>query len=181
MEGLDCDLATSHTDLEKENQIKQTHIKFLEGRIRLLQSDQHQLLLFNEAEAQIDSTVPEDPEINVCAHTRKKQGRKPLPKDLPRIDVIHDLTDEEKECGCGSEMSRCGEEVTEKLDIVPAKMEVIRHIRYKYACKHCEGVDSDGPTVTIAPAPVQFIPKGIATPGLAAHILTAKFEDALPY
>jgi transposase len=195
LKGMLSALATSHTDLEKENQIKQTHIKFLEGRIRLLQnelfgrktekrpapeSDQHQLLLFNEAETQIVSEVPEET-IAVPAHTRKKRGRKPLPKDLPRIDVIHDLTDEEKVCGCGCEMSRCGEEVTEKLDIVPAKMEVIRHIRYKYACKHCEGVDSDGPTVTIAPVPVQFIPKGIATPGLVAHILTAKFEDALPF
>ena len=54
-------------------------------------------------------------------------------------------------------------------------------LRYKYACKNCEGVDDDGPTVSIARMPEQIIPKSIATPGLLAHILTAKFADALPF
>ena len=57
---------------------------------------------------------------------------------------------------------------------------MIRHIRPKYACKHCEGVDDDGPTVKIAPVPLQLIPKSIATEGLLAHIAVAKFADALP-
>ena len=173
----------------------ESRIQFLEERIRLLQNelfgrksekrlpepDQQQLCLFNEAEVAVKPDDPETEEIAVPAHTRKKQGRKPLPKDLPRIDVVHDLSDADKICGCGCEMSRCGEEVSEKLDIIPAKIRVIRHIRYKYACRSCEGVDSAGPTVKIAPTPAQIIPKGIATPGLVAHILTAKFEDALPF
>lgn len=119
--------------------------------------------------------------IEVPAHTRRKTGRKPLPADLPRIEVIHDVSPEEKVCGCGCQKERIGEEVCEKLDIIPARIQVIRHIRPKYACKACEGVESEGPTVTIAPVPEQIIPKGIATPGLLAHIITAKFVDALPF
>jgi transposase len=186
-------LASSHADLEKEYQ---SRIGFLEERIRLLQnelfgrksekrptpeSDQRQLYLFNEAEIEAVRKNEEPKSIAVLSHTRKKPGRKPLPQDLPRIEVIHDLTAEEKMCECGVQMDRIGEEESEKLDIIPARMQVIRHIRYKYACKNCEGVESDGPTVKIAPTPVQIIPKGIATPGLVAHILTAKFEDALPF
>jgi transposase len=57
----------------------------------------------------------------------------------------------------------------------------IRNIRYKYACKDCEGVADDGPTASIARMPDQIIPKSIATPSLPAHILTAKFADALPF
>ncbi len=67
------------------------------------------------------------------------------------------------------------------MDYIPAKAQVIRNIRYKYACKHCEGASDDGPTVSIARMPDQIIPKSIATPGLLAHILTAKFADALPF
>jgi transposase len=103
-----------------------------------------------------------------------------LPKDLPRVDVIHDLTEEEKICGCGDRCDLVGKEVTEKLDIIPAKVRVFRHIRFKYACKSCEGVEDDGPTVKIAPPPIQLIPKSIGTEGLIAHVIISKFADALP-
>jgi transposase len=104
-----------------------------------------------------------------------------LPAELPRIEVIHDLPESQKQCACGAALSRIGEEVCEKLDIIPAKVQVIRHIRYKYAFKGCEGVNSDTPTVQIAPAPPQLIPKSMATAGLLAHIVVSKFEDALPF
>jgi transposase len=193
LKGLIFSLASAHTKLEKEYQ---SRIEFLEERIRLFQnelfgrksekrpvpeSDQRQLLLFNEAESAVGEEKQKPESITIPAHTRKKSGRKPLPPDLPRIDVIHDLPEAEKMCDCGVQMDRIGVEESEKLDIIPAKMQVIRHIRYKYACKNCEGVESEGPTVKIAPTPAQIIPKGIATPGLLAHILTSKFEDALPF
>ena len=76
---------------------------------------------------------------------------------------------------------RIGEEISEQLDYIPARMQVIRNIRYKYACKNCEGVEDNGPAVSIARMPDQIIPKSIATPGLIAHVLTAKFVDALPF
>lgn len=123
----------------------------------------------------------EPEQVIVPTHSRKKPGRKPLPADLPRIDVLHDLSDEEKICACGCTLTRIGEEVMEQLDIIPARIQVQRHIRPKYACRHCEGVDDDGPTVKIAPVPPQMIPKSIASPGLLAHILTGKFVDHLPF
>jgi transposase len=124
--------------------------------------------------------VQPDESIAIKGHTRKKRGRKPLPEDLPRIEVVHDLPEDEKQCACGAALSRIGEEICEKLDYVPAKMQVIRHIRPKYACKSCEGVEDDGPTVRIAPPAEQLIPKSIATEGLLAHIAVSKFADALP-
>jgi transposase len=120
-------------------------------------------------------------EIHVPAHNRKKCGRKPLPEELPRVEVIHDIDDADKVCACGCELSRSGEEVSEQLDIVPARVQVIRHIRPKYACKNCEGVEDNGPTVKIAPVHSQIIPKSIASPGLLAHILTGKFIDHTPF
>jgi len=129
-----------------------------------------------------ESSRSEDPKpIPVAPHQRRKAGRKPLPADLPRIEVIHDLPESEKQCACGTPLSRIGEEVCEKVDIIPAKVQVIRHIRYKYACKGCEGVESETPTVQIAPLPPQLIPKTMATAGLLAHIVVSKFEDALPF
>jgi len=118
--------------------------------------------------------------IVIAAHSRKKRGRKPLPKDLPRVEIIHDLSDDEKQCACGAQLSCIGQEVSEKLDYIPARLRVERHIRLKYACKSCEGVEDEGPTVKIAPAPVQLIPKSNATAGLLAHIAVSKFADGLP-
>jgi len=146
---------------------------------KYVEAGQDQLRLFDEIEETASSQVNEQ-EVPVAAHKRKKRGRKPLPKDLPRIDVVHDLPEEQKLCACGCRLTKIGEEVSEKLDYIPAKLQVVRHIRYKYACKGCEGVDSDGGAVKIAPPPVQIIPKGIATPGLLAQILVSKFCDALP-
>ena len=120
-------------------------------------------------------------EIIVPPHTRKKPGRKALPADLPRIERIHDINEADKICACGCEMSRIGEEVSEQLDIVPAQIRVIRNIRPKYACKSCEGVRDDGPSVKIAPVHPQIIPKSIVSPGLLAHILTGKFIDHTPF
>lgn len=140
-----------------------------------------QLFLFNEAELQQTEAPPEpEEEITVPAHTKRKGRRKPLPADLPRVERIHDIPAEEKRCACGAEKVRIGQEVSEQLDYIPATVQVIRHIRPKYACRHCEGVESEGPTVAIAPMPEQVLPKSIATPGLLAHIITSKYADALP-
>lgn len=137
-----------------------------------------QLLLFDE----LPEPEEEEDAIAVPAHTRRKSGRKPLPDHLSRIEVVHDISDTDKLCACGCEKSRIGEEeVSEQLDVIPAQMQVLRHIRPKYACRNCEGVEDNGPTVAIAPVPEQIIPKSMASPGLLAYILTAKFVDALPF
>jgi transposase len=128
-------------------------------------------LVLDESEA----TIP------IPAHKRKKKGRKPLPADLPRVEIIHDLCQEDKKCQCGYEMSRIGEESSEKLEMLPAQFWVLRHVRYKYACKHCEGVGSNESPVKLSPVPVQILPKTIATPSLLAHVFVSKFADALPF
>jgi transposase len=86
-----------------------------------------------------------------------------------------------KEHKCGSEKSRIGEETCEKLQIEPAKLWVEKHIRPKYACRKCEGVEDEGKTVSIAPMPPSMIPKSITTPSLLTHIFISKFCDALPF
>ena len=174
---------------EVENNILREQVRHLRARLfgRKTEKDLHnkdngQALLFDEAEEFSPSEEAASEEIvEIKSYKRKKRGRKPLPADLPRVDVIHDLSEEEKICACGCIKSRIGEEVSEQLDIIPAKIQVIRNIRPKYVCRNCEGVEADEPAITIAPLPEQLIPKSIATPGLLAHVITAKFVDALPF
>ncbi len=171
------------TVLEEELTLLRTKI-FGRRSERFTDEEQKQSSLFDEAECTAEaSPTAEQPEasIEVAAHRRRKPGRKPLPASLPREEVVHDIPEEEKKCSCcGSPLVRIGQETSEKLDIEPARMKVIRHIRPKYACKECEGAQSEHP-VKIAPVPAQIIEKGIATPGLLAFILVSKFCDAIPF
>ncbi|PNV76231.1 IS66 family transposase [Leptospira inadai] len=144
--------------------------------------------LFNEIEeSQNDSpglyNGHADEKVEVHSHTRKKPGRKPIPDHIPREEIIHDIPESEKICNCGQELSRIGEETSEKLDIIPQKVFVVKHIRYKYACKHCNGDERNeaGSVIKTAPLPPQLLPQSIATPGLVAYLLTSKFVDHLPF
>ena len=171
-----------HYEAENEllrEQVRQLFDKLFGRKSEKTYGGPPQLLLFDMPEPDPES-IPEE-QVEIPAHTRKKSGRKPLPEKLPRVEVIHDIDEQEKVCACGAQLTRIGEEVSEKLDIIPAIIRVIKHIRPQYSCKACEGVEDDGPTVKIAPVPPQIIPKGIASGGLLAHVLTAKFEDALPF
>ncbi|MBF0257435.1 MAG: IS66 family transposase [Desulfamplus sp.] len=145
----------------------QSEIAILKEQIRSLQdrlfgrksekrpSDDGQPSLFESPEEAVMpvDTPEEESAITVEAHKRKKRGRQPIPENLPRIDKLHDLSDAEKQCPCGCTKICIGKETSEQLDIIPAQIRVILHIRLKYACKVCEGVDDDGPTVTIARMP----------------------------
>jgi transposase len=111
--------------------------------------------------------------------TQKKRkgahGRRPLPKDLPRLRVeIHPDPSERMCLCCKTEMTPIGEEVTEELDFQPATLTVTEHVRVKYACKRCQ----DG--VVTPPLPPRVIEKGRPGPGLLAHILVSKYADHLP-
>ena len=186
-------IATMADNYAENEQRYQERIDHLEDYVRLLKNeifgrksekrpfpDQQQRVLFNEAECEDQQQAAYEQKTVVPEHTRRKRGRKPLPANLPRVDVVHDIDESEKTCPCGCRLKRIGEDVCEKLDYVAAKLQVERHIRYKYACPECEGVEDDGPTVKIASVPVQLLPKSMATAGLVAQIVTAKFEDALP-
>jgi transposase len=104
----------------------------------------------------------------------KKPGRKALPSELPRVEIIHDLPEAQRRCAEGHELKEIGTEISEQLDIIPAKVQVLRHIRKKYACPCCQA------EVKTAPLPPQPIPKSNASAGLLAYIITSKFLDALP-
>ncbi len=188
------DLKKRIDSLLKKEQGYLSEIKIMKEQIRCLQDrlfgrktekislGLQQIPLFETMEDHFPIVEqPEDDEVEIPGHKRKKRGRKPIPDSLPRIEVIHDIDEAEKQCECGCQKKCIGQEVSEQLDIVPAKIQVIRNIRLKYACKNCEGVESNGPTVAIAPMPEQLISKCIGTPGLIAFVLTAKFVDALPF
>ena len=113
-------------------------------------------------------------EVAAPKKEKKTGGRKPIPKSYPRVDVIHDLPDDQKKCACGCELKKIGEEVSEQFDLIPAQIYVKRHIRLKYACKTCQE------NVKIAPVQNQAIPKTLAAPGLMAHVAVMKFDDHLP-
>lgn len=173
---------------DKETAILLEQISLLRAQLYGRKSEKSQsadgpqpLPLFDMPEPEDGLEPPEDDPVEVPAHTRGKRGRKPLPENLPRVEHLHDIDDADKICACGCELSRIGEEVSEQLDIIPAKIQVIRHIRPKYACKNCEGLEDEGPTVKIAPVHPQIIPKSIAGPGLLSFILTAKFIDHTPF
>jgi transposase len=132
-------------------------------------------LLFNEIEALSYATPAALERISIPAHERGKRGRKKLSAQLPRVEIVHDIPEQEKVCARdGTTLERIGEEVCEQLEVIPAKVRVLRHIRPKYACPCCRQ------GVRIAPAPVAIFPKSIATPSLMAQVITAKFVDGIP-
>ena len=162
------------------------------GTEQLTAAERLQIRLFDEIEQAADSESPEDqaPEdepspdqaaAEVLAGTRSRPRRRPLPQALPRVEQVIDLPEQDKQCACGHALVRIGEDTSEKLDVIPPQVRVIRTVRPKYACHHCEGSgDEEHPAVRIAPPPAALIPKGLASEGLLAFIATAKFCDALP-
>jgi len=99
-------------------------------------------------------------------------GRQALPAHLPRVEHRH----EPESCNCvtcGQDLVRIGEDITEKLDVEPAKFFVHRHIRGKYACRTCE-------TMTAAPVPAAIIDGGMASAGLLTWLAVSKYADHLP-
>jgi transposase len=98
--------------------------------------------------------------------------RRVLPDHLPREIQIHEP--EQQSCPeCGGTLKKLGEDVSEILEWVPASFKVIRHVRPKMCCAGCD-------TIVQAPAPSRPIDRGMAGPGLLAHVLTSKFADHLP-
>lgn len=103
---------------------------------------------------------------------RKHPIRKPLPGHLPREIHIH--RPDACSCpDCGHALHRIGEDVAEQLDYIPARFKVIRHVRPKFACGHCDTIVQDD-------APNRPIARGLAGAGLLAHVLVSKYCDHLP-
>jgi transposase len=119
-----------------------------------------------EAESNKTAAAPGQPRDS----TKRKPVRKPLPAHLPRETVVH-----EAPCACpkcGGRLSKLGEDVTEVLE-VEKHFKVIAHVRPKMSCRTCEAISQ-------SELPSQPIARGIAGPGLLAHVLIAKYCDHLP-
>jgi len=101
-------------------------------------------------------------------------GRQRLPQSLERKRVVHELAEDQRRCPeCQGELKRIGEETSERLEYVPASLEVIQDVCQKYAC-------AKGCTVVTAAKPAAPIDKGLAGPGLLAHVAVSKYGDHLP-
>jgi transposase len=191
---LPDDLAICHRMIEelldavaaKDRQIEQIHhrLSLLLQRLygpRKERINPEQLLLFAEMLAQVESAealpAEEEPEAAavVAPARRRGHGRRELPKDLPHIPVVHDLTEAEKLCpDCGQPRVKIGQEKSTQLDYQPASLFAIEHIRPTYVCSHCHD------HVVTAAKPQQPIDKGLPGPGLLAHVITSKYADHLP-
>jgi transposase len=147
--------------------------------------DPNQMVLFKDILKQLQPppTAPEPPVVPPAAPAATKaHGRRRLPADLPRERVVHDLPEAEKPCPCCGKMRELiGEETSEQLDYVPARLKVIEHVRLKYICKACEAAAAEaGPQIAIAEKPLAPIEKGLAAPGLLAYVIVSKYSDHLP-
>jgi transposase len=108
----------------------------------------------------------------VFAAATRKPARRPLPDHLSREVEVHEP--EEKGCpACGGSLSKLGEDVSEVLEYVPARFKVIRHVRPKLSCTRCDAIVQ-------AEAPTRPIARGLAGPGLLAHVVVSKYADHLP-
>ena len=170
-------------EIERHNVLaQQTLIEYLKLQIAQLkrmqfgrsseklqtQIDQLELIVEDLEEEQART----EPEPVALARAEKSSPvRRPLPEHLPREMVRH-----APEAGCpecGAEMKTIGEDVAEMLEYVPASFKVIRHVRPRMACSCCD-------RIVQAPAPSRPIARGLAGPGLLAHVLVSKYADHLP-
>jgi transposase len=145
-------------------------------RAESLPEDQLQLALEDSeqeaAASQADSEQKNPAERKVRA-ARRRTNRGKLPAHLPRIETVVDVESTVCPC-CAGTLHRIGEDVSERLDIVPAQFRVLVVRRPKYACRACTDV------IVQAPAPTRLIEGGLPTEATVAHVLVSKFADHLP-
>ena len=179
----------AHTDVKRQ---AMSHIQHLLEQFILLRHKQFgsssemlsaQARLFDEAEAlAADATeaqdiapIPEPIPLVAGKPTVKARGKRaPLPAELPRVDIVHDVPEAERTCPCGTPMVVIGQQVSEQLDIVPMQIRVLRHVRNTYGCP-----DRVHAPVTAA-LPPQPLPKSNASPDFLTMLLITKYIDGLP-
>ena len=133
-----------------------------------------QISLIEETiEADIAAVEQELQELAPAAKTpvqpRQQPKRAALPAGLPRVDIRHEP--DSTTCGCGCQLKRIGQDVSEKLDYTPGVFTVEQHIRGKWACTQCQSLIQ-------APVPAQIIDKGIPTAGLLAQVAAPAPTDS---
>jgi transposase len=144
--------------------------------------EQGQLPLAGEAAQSEESAASSDddeegpPAVPTgSAPTKRRRGRTPIPRNLPRSRTVIEPSEAARTCSrCTTTKTCIGSDVTEELDYTPAVLRVHEIVRPKYACPHCAG------GVVQAAMPARPIDQGRPGPGLLAHVVTAKFADHLP-
>ena len=151
------------------------HLKRIKFAATSEMLDKVQMDLFNETlDTDLAAIEAELEQLHSPSATPKQTPRRraTFPENLPRVDHHHEP--ESCTCGkCGSALVKIGEDVTEQLDVIPAKFFVNRHFRPKYACRSCE-------TMTVAAMPPAIIDGGMASSGMLAWVAGQKFIDHLP-
>ena len=139
-------------------------------------------LVFNEAESTLDST-PEVVETETITRVKKRKQpghREEVLKDLPTETIEYRLDEEEQVCKqCGGHMHEMSTETREQIEMIPAQVKLIRHVRYVYGCRHCDR-DYDSVPIVTAEAPKALIPKSLASASAVAYIMSQKFVEAMP-
>jgi len=121
-------------------------------------------------EAETERAVPTERAVRAA---KRRVNRGVLPAHLPRVEIVVDIEDKACPC-CKNPLHMIGEDVAERLDLVPAQFRVLVVRRPKYACRACEE------TVVQAPAPARLIEGGLPTEATVAQVLVAKYADHLP-
>jgi transposase len=168
--------------LSRDNEIE--HLKLLIARLRRVQFgrksekldrqiEQLELRLDELEATQAENAAPlQAPSVAAPATNVAKPARRPLPEHLPR--ETRKYAPKHTACpDCGGALKHLGEDVSEMLEYVPARFKVLRQVRPKLACACCE-------RIVQAEAPSRPIARGVAGPGLLAHVLVAKYCDHLP-
>jgi Transposase and inactivated derivatives len=140
-----------------------------------------QLNFFNEAEAERGVLNPE-PTVETITYKRnkKKGSREKLLEQLPVEVIEYTLPENEQNCPkCGNALHVMSKEIRKELKIVPAKVSVIEHVSYVYACRNCDKNDVETPIIT-ASAPKALIAKSLVSPSVMAYIMNQKFVNAMP-
>ncbi len=128
-------------------------------------------------EAKLEKT---DADLKAASTRKRRANRGHLPAHLPREEIV--VEPETRACSCcGGGLHQIGEDTSERLDKVPAKLRVLVTRRPKYACRRCEKTGADHVAgIVQAPAPPRLIEGGIPTEALVADVLVAKYADHLP-
>ncbi|OPX87947.1 MAG: Transposase IS66 family protein [Pelotomaculum sp. PtaB.Bin104] len=177
--------------LEQQNAQLQAKLTWFEEQFRLSRHQRFgsssektpadQMQLFNEAEVEAKPSVEEPTFEEVTYHRRKKQGqREQLLKDLPVETIEYRLPPEEQVCPCcGGALNEMSTEVRQEIKYIPAQINVVKHVRYIYACRRCEREDVKTPIIA-APMPAPVLPGSLVSPSAMSHIMTQKYVDGMP-
>lgn len=156
------------------------HRQFGTSSERTAPEDQ-QLLLFNEAEVEAQPAAAE-PDMETITYQRRKQRgrRETVLENLPVETVEYRLPEEEQVCSCcGGPLHEMSTEVRQELQVIPAQVKVVKHVRYVYSCRRCEREEISTPIVT-APMPAPVLPGSLVSPSLMAYIMNQKYKEGLP-